>query len=305
MMCRHPFVRDPSGKVFAASLSNPDVLADGVPFPCGQCLPCRINKRRVWTHRLMLESLVHGDNCFVTLTYDDEHLPPGNTLVKRDAQLFMKRLRYQLEPFKIRYYLAGEYGTKSGRAHYHAILFGVGPERASLISSCWPAGFALTGTFSQDSAQYVAGYVTKKCVKKDDLSGRIPEFALMSRRPGIGFDALNDVAALMQKKEFRDYIGLRGDVPEGLIHGRSFLPFGRYLRTKLREMMNTAYDPEVYLKQIRDQFYEWRFSGKVASIDHKSAAPSGPYFVDYLTALDKNKAARQANRYKIFSRGVF
>ena len=139
MLCTNPYVRDPTGKVFVQSVveQNPDLKVKGIPFPCGQCLACRINRRRVWTNRLLLESLDHEHNSFITLTYADEFLPisptkPVPTLCKRDAQLFLKRLRKRLT-FPIRYYLCGEYGGLNGRPHYHAILFGFPAAYAELI----------------------------------------------------------------------------------------------------------------------------------------------------------------------------
>ncbi len=102
MMCRNPFVKDSSGRIFKASLlsGNLELAVGAIPFPCGQCLPCRINKRRVGTYWLMLELFCHDLSCFVTLTYDDEHISENHSLVKRDVQLFMKRLRKAFEPRK-------------------------------------------------------------------------------------------------------------------------------------------------------------------------------------------------------------
>ena len=81
----------------------------------------------------MLESQVHADNCFVTLTYDDEHLPrphrPGHwmpSLSPYHVTNFIKRLRRHYE-IPIRYFLAGEYGNDSQRPHYHLALFGLSP----------------------------------------------------------------------------------------------------------------------------------------------------------------------------------
>ena len=94
-----------------------------IPFGCGQCIPCRINRKRLWTHRLMLESFSHSDATFVTLTYDPEKYS-GESLRPEDVTKFLKRLRRKLEPKKLRYYLVGEYGDKTGRPHYHIALFG-------------------------------------------------------------------------------------------------------------------------------------------------------------------------------------
>jgi hypothetical protein len=124
------------------------------------------------------------------------------SLSKRDLQLFFKRLRKQL-CFPVRYYAAGEYGDKTFRPHYHVCLFGYDfPDRVlfkrtdvgdlyisqSLID-IWGKGHCLIGGLSFESAAYVARYCVKKIVGKDadaHYAGRQPEFALMSRRPGVG-----------------------------------------------------------------------------------------------------------------------
>lgn len=111
---------------------------DVVLIPCGQCVGCRISRAREWADRLMLEKQYHDSAYFVTLTYNDEHVPksyyshpetgeaqPVFTLNKRDVQLFMKRLRKAKPRDDIRFYLCGEYGPQTWRPHYHLILFGL------------------------------------------------------------------------------------------------------------------------------------------------------------------------------------
>lgn len=131
-------------------------------IPCGQCIGCRLEYSRQWANRGYLESKLHDENYFITLTYDDEHLPihdkvryiePSKyehlppikdiifyrnddwtgTLKKRDLQLFFKRLRKRIGKFS--YMAAGEYGEKNGRPHYHAILFGAHFETETFYNS--------------------------------------------------------------------------------------------------------------------------------------------------------------------------
>lgn len=289
MLCKNPFVRDPTGRVFKTAVMTgiKDLATDGIPFPCGQCLPCRINKRRVWTHRLMLESYVHTDSVFVTLTYAPEHLPGNGTLIKRDLQLYLKRLRKALSPRTIRYYAAGEYGEQSYRPHYHLIIFGTSFNLdADLLAKCWPYGLVHVGTFSSDSASYVAGYVTKKVVGKSDIQGRIPEFALMSRKPGIGYPALNDVLKLLDDPRFVHLLGLNNDVPHGLKHGKSFMPFGRYLVGKLRMLMDCDGDIDSFLNEMRDKYLE--------------ASKGGKKLVDCLVAESMQRNRQIESSFKIF-----
>lgn len=174
-------------------------------LPCGQCIGCRLERSRQWAVRLVHESKFWRRNSFLTLTYDDRHMPVGGTLVKRDFQLFMKRLRKaRAEP--LRFYACGEYGPTTLRPHYHAILFNCSfPDgilhsrndrdqcyyRSDELNGLWDKGHCLISDVTFDSAAYVARYCVKKVTgdrADSHYAGREPEFALMSRRPGIGSD---------------------------------------------------------------------------------------------------------------------
>lgn len=113
--------------------------SEAVEIPCGQCIGCRLDYSSQWASRCVLEMQDHKSSCFITLTYDDKHVPANwacslrtrkefvsYTLDKRDLQLFWKRLRKAFPDSKIRYYAAGEYGDETARPHYHAIVFGLG-----------------------------------------------------------------------------------------------------------------------------------------------------------------------------------
>lgn len=237
MLCRSPFIKD------------------GAAFGCGQCMPCRVNKRRLWSHRLMLEASQHPFSSFVTLTYSDEFLPdadkhPAGNLKPKHLQDWLKRLRKQMEPTRIRYFGVGEYGDKSARAHYHVALFNYQPclfgqtrprvgmasgccSQCQLLATTWRQGLIYCGELNINSAQYIAGYVTKKLSSASDprLAGRHPEFARMSLRPGLGAEAVGNIASVV--KEF-NLVESQGDVPSALRHGKRILPLGRYLRRKLR-----------------------------------------------------------------------
>lgn len=197
----------------------------------------------------MLEAMVHTETSFVTLTYDDEHLPIGGSLAPEVFQGWLKRFRKSVEPRRIRFYGVGEYGEVSGRPHYHVALFGYpgcrygmsrySRERQECCPVCdqvrdtWGRGNVYVGSLTVKSAQYVAGYVLKKMTRFDDprLNGRHPEFARMSLRPGIGADAMHDVASVLLQFNLEE---AQGDVPSALRHGSRLLPLGRYLRRKLR-----------------------------------------------------------------------
>lgn len=257
-------------------------VRDGIPFPCGQCLACRINKRRVWTLRLLLESYYYPCASFITLTYEPDNLPLNldgkPILCKRDIQLFLKRLRYELDGKEIKYYFAGEYGPKGHLPHYHGILFGVSPFeldpdwmyfagrsgpyrpnycRDSLLYQTWGLGIVHVGECTRDSIQYCAGYVTKKVSKKGD--GLEKEFQLMSRRPGIGSRAVAEIARALQK--------VPGDCLESgtgktlRVAGKSW-PLGRYLLDKLRTVSDVSDGLEDYIQSLRESWKESKRQGR-------------------------------------------
>lgn len=184
-----------------------------VTVACGRCLGCRLDKRRDWMVRLLDESKLHLWKWFLTLTYSDDQLPRNGSLVKRHAQLWQKRLRKAHSQDHIRFFTVGEYGETTKRPHYHSIVFGTDfPDKrkhsrsgehqlfvSDELDGLWGRGHCYIGTVTQSSCEYVSGYVTKKITgnmaeshysRLDPLTGEIvkiePEFAIMSRRPGIG-----------------------------------------------------------------------------------------------------------------------
>jgi len=204
-------------------------------FGCGQCMPCRINRRRLWTARMMLESLLHSHNSFVTLTYDNDHLPRDGSVVPSHLQLFLKRLRASISPRVIRFYGVGEYGDRTKRPHYHVVIFGL--VYINELRSAWTKGMVHVGELNKDSAGYCAGYITKSLTKKDDprLGGRHPEFCRMSLKPGIGAGAMETMAKITTSKHGVAAITDTADVPTGFRWAQKIWPLGRYLRRVLRE----------------------------------------------------------------------
>lgn len=200
--------------------------------PCGMCLGCRLEYSRQWAVRCLHESKLYNDNCFLTLTYNNENLPKDLSVSLEELQKFLKRFRRKIEPNKIRYFGCGEYGEKQakkyggnlGRPHYHLCVFGFDfPDKKLLkagevrrwrsrffkgnnsdlyisesLQEMWKKGFHTIGEVTFNSAGYVARYVTKKLkltptqIKRtgktldDHYQGREPEFAIMSKRPGLG-----------------------------------------------------------------------------------------------------------------------
>lgn len=161
------------------------------------------------------EASLYDRNCFITLTYAPEFLPPNGSLSKAHAQKFMKRLRYKFGE-GIRFLLCGEYGERNLRPHYHACLLnfdfddkvqtrvtdlGHKVYTSASLAKLWRFGIHEVGSFSFETAGYVARYITKKVTGEraashyggvDETTGEIlpgrllPEFVLVSRRPGLG-----------------------------------------------------------------------------------------------------------------------
>lgn len=249
-------------------------VRDSFPIPCGHCVGCRNDQAKMWSNRLLMESLYHSENWFLTLTYDNEHAHfvdytnprtgqffPADTmhqatLDKSDVQKFMKRLRKFYSEQKIRFYAAGEYGGQTFRPHYHLVLFGLSLNAGDFvpfgksetgdeyfvhpdIQHIWNQGFTSIEPANEYTMKYVANYVTKKIGVKPNQwyldQGIEPPFSLMSRKPGIGAQYLEDHPDLVAT----DHIVI--GTPRGMFE------FGspRYFRQKWREDNPEDYDRQV------------------------------------------------------------
>lgn len=188
-------------------------------LPCSKCIGCRLNYARSWALRCQLEAMSHKDNCFITLTFSNDELlkrdNPWSVDVK-DFQLFMKKFRKRFNK-SIRFFHCGEYGEKTYRPHYHALLFGhdfrvpsstnkikkFGKKyplyESSELTSLWGRGHTTVGELNFDTASYTARYVTKKIkgdvsnIHIDKATGEVSQindvYCTMSRANGIGYDA--------------------------------------------------------------------------------------------------------------------
>lgn len=227
---------------------NPETGEVGslVTIPCGKCYYCRKKKAYEWLVRIQMETSLYDDDecCFLTLTYDDAHLP-WSTPVRDDAigsptlnhqhvQAFLKRLRRAIEPKQIRYFMCGEYGTKYERPHYHLCIFGydffkdsyfAGVSQSGetlfgnkLIDDAWQQqGFASFGSLDDASAAYVAQYNVKKLVSGLEVTdGRKSPYIMMSRRPGIGHEYIMRHAEDIKRNQ-------------GFYFKGKFVPIDRYM----------------------------------------------------------------------------
>lgn len=210
------------------------------PVGCGQCTGCLLNYSRDRATQMMCEKKFgyheifdqHGNSLdkgheypdgttwFLTVTYADEYLKTahkvntdtgeifeGISLNIEDTQKFMKRLRNHYKGCKIKYVIAGEYGSKTQRPHYHYIIFGLPLDvtkfkkvgmnalnqptwKCEELERIWGMGNIIVGRVDWRSCAYVARYTLKKAFKKDKewyaAQGMEPEFIYWSN--GIGKD---------------------------------------------------------------------------------------------------------------------
>ncbi|MDD9911697.1 MAG: hypothetical protein OXQ96_01445 [Alphaproteobacteria bacterium] len=215
----------------------------------------------------MLEARCHEANSFITLTYDSENCPKDGSLQREDVQKFFKKLRKAYVANPLRFFAVGEYGDNTWRPHYHLAVFGYpschfGRSRyaqgvkdccpaCDLVRDKWKFGHVDLGTLTQDSAQYIAGYCTKKLTTPDNdrnreyretkgllLNGRYREFSASSLKPGIGAPYAEVIAQEIKQNKHGDRILNKfGDVPSSLLINGKEWPLDRYMKDKIRDAL--------------------------------------------------------------------
>lgn len=190
-------VRIPLNPEFVKNVHGHMFLVKSVDVPCGHCDECTMKRSKDWAHRILMECKYHlPEEChFITLTFMDPFCP--KYVCKDDVSSFMKRLRSATGQEKVKFFASGEYGSASKRPHYHLIVIGLKLDdlylvdgirhlySSKLLERIWPFGMVRIGQVTQESANYVARYTSKKI---GDRKG----FVLMSRRPGLGYRYIKD-----------------------------------------------------------------------------------------------------------------
>lgn len=259
MKCPYSFIIDGNGGFHHLDYAKALDITSGIVVPCGKCLVCRQNRAAEWATRLTHELQYYQESCFLTLTYNDDYLPIFSsglpTLWKPDFQNFMKRYRKKIDQ-KIKYFACGEYGSKTQRPHYHAIILGWQPPGFSdlepapggrfsskIIQSLWPLGFNTISNATTESIHYTSGYILKKQIRKNDPEeDRTPEFLLSSN--GIGeqyaLDHIEELRNLMCNAEGvtspipRYYIDKIGGINTAKIAGQKTEKQQAFLRRFLK-----------------------------------------------------------------------
>lgn len=220
--------------------------------PCGKCMACLVKKQRDWTFRIEQEVKYSSSSWFITLTYDEEHVPVDEELMvpvvsKRDIQLFMKRFRKEISilGYSCRYFICAEYGPKTLRPHYHGILFDLPLTftkkfLSDLLVRTWQQGFITLAPVTPGRCRYVAKYCSSFMFLPEYLQNeRRKPFLLVSRKVGIG-------------KRFVDRDPRIEDLrrnPKSAIRGENgnMQSIPRYIRQKI-------YDSDMSLQLASDNF---------------------------------------------------
>jgi hypothetical protein len=237
-------------------------------LPCGKCFECKSKRASEWAMRCKHEIACHDDNCFITLTYDDDHLP-SFLIVKDYFQKFMKKLRKRAKN-KVKYLVSHEYGGRTGRPHHHAIIFGWSPPNqdylklapsgeplfsSPVIDKLWTSekgetlGFHSIGEANEKTAYYIASYSLKSALHDvlDDRTGevvRVSDSMNCSTRPAIGKEFfIANMDQILQTEKFipRYYVKLlERDFPD---------KFEEY-QNKIHSVYSERGDHERYAKFI-------------------------------------------------------
>lgn len=261
--------------------------ADLLAYGCGQCLFCRGRKAAFLSTRLFIESQVHANSCFITLTYANE--PEGRWLVQSHVVDFIKRLRIEISrsakrPVPLRFFYVGEYGGRLGRPHYHLIVYGASETLLygrdyflHIVDACWGHGFVDVKEVHEKSFSYIAKYSTKGLTSIDDpvLKGRPPQFSAGSRNPGIGYEGFNLMAQslLRTPSAFNDARQF-GLVPPAIKLARKKMFYGGAGMNRLRAAMGVPDDVNETRKflerckareTMRSALFDYLRSGQVMS----------------------------------------
>ncbi len=190
-------------------------------LPCGKCHECLSARSSEWATRCKHEMASYTENCFLTLTYDNENLPKHLFQRKLKFKNFMKNLRRSTNGKDMRYIVSHEFGSKTKRLHHHVLLMGhdfpnqvfqqKSPKGHPLftsesLSKLWKHGYHSIGTATPETAYYIASYALKSTsVEAMNESGEIQTFKdcfNSSNRPGIGLKYLEkNLTQLLDSKE--------------------------------------------------------------------------------------------------------
>lgn len=268
---------------------------DGFLFhivPCGKCPACRLRRIQGWVFRLKQEEKIHNASWFVTFTYDQPPISSNGfmTLRRSDFTNFMKRLRTSTLRKTIKYYACGEYGSKTYRPHFHAIIFDATPQE---IEDAWLSGnngndavlrgLLHFGQVSDDSIAYTAKYMAKESrIPVHDHDDREPEYSVMSKRLGANYLTPEIIKYHNDGTSYKSFLTM----PGGATHA---MP--RYYRDKIF----TEQELEHMNSNLADKFNS-KFEEDVRKLGYDMSNPQefGKAIEEYYRKL--HYSVRQANK---------
>lgn len=243
--------------------------------PCGKCIICSENKQREWAVRNFFELKDCKTARFLTLTYDDEHIPRDFKgvpyLDKKDIQKFFKRFRHS---YSFRYFGCGEYGLTTARPHFHIILYFADPidndsTLYNSVVSSWRNGQIMMSEVNDNRVYYCAKYCVKSAFvnlmrdvydDNDELYDKFnylykyhPPFCLSSRRPPIGNRILKQSEVLSAYlRPYVVYNGFKYALPR-LFRDKIFSDLNK---EHLRALMPSDYYDTDYEIDVREIYNE-------------------------------------------------
>jgi len=252
-----------------------------VSVPCGKCLACTKRRASQWSFRLNEEAKISSSACFITLTYENAPVSENGfrTLNKRDFQLFLKRLRKKCPTNKLKYYACGEYGTRTFRPHYHAIIFNLPKsliQDPQKIVDTWTHGHIHLANNNQSTINYVVGYMTKGNFERfNDQDDRMPEFSLMSKKMGMGY-LTPQMKEYYRKREITCLVRENGHI----------ISMPRYYKEKIFTKQELK---KLYKRYIEEQEYDFSEMFASAKDEHEH----------YKNIIRRDDKFKQLKRMKI------
>jgi len=252
-----------------------------VSVPCGKCLACTKRRASQWSFRLNEEAKTSSSACFITLTYENAPISENGfrTLNKRDFQLFLKRLRKKCPTNKLKYYACGEYGTRTFRPHYHAIIFNLPKsliQNPQKIVDTWTHGHIHLANNNQSTINYVVGYMTKGNFERfNDQDDRMPEFSLMSKKMGMGY-LTPQMKEYYRKREITCLVRENGHI----------ISMPRYYKEKIFTKQELK---KLYKRYIEEQEYDFSEMFASAKDEHEH----------YKNIIRRDDKFKQLKRMKI------
>lgn len=283
------------------------------PFPCRKCIPCLIARQKAWVSRLVEELRNHPYNYFVTLTYDDEHVPVDSNgemcfdkkhLIKLNQDMRKRfqqgKLRNPVEDVllgspeyielpkdvKYKYYITTEYGPNTFRPHAHGVWYGL-PESLHIVEllfrTLWPYGFVSVFPAQEGAAGYISKYLVSDGVGKESYTGNgMPPFSLMSKGLGVSYiERMGDWHRADPRRMFTQYHGSKGTMD-------------RYLKHKIysEDVLEDYADKQIEKHwRVKERYY--KFQLEHPSEYRQLIAERHKYFAD-----QKDSIAWQTNKKK-------